>query len=163
MKIKCPDCGSVINFERLQEKGDFYAILEIYRALSPGDAELIIEYVDCFRASAHAEMPSKKYLRILKETTDLLKSKRFKYGQYTYSVDREIALEAMRKTVDTEKRGFHNHNYWKVIMIGLLRKRGAVEEKTTEDRRRETAEERQPAEPQRVAMPEWVKEKIYDR
>ena len=163
MKIKCPDCGSTIDIDRLRGEQAFREIIEIYKALPPGDAGLIGEYVECFRTSAHAEMSMKKHLRILKDVVEIVASGRITYARYTYNIDREVALEAMQKTVDTEKRNFHNHNYWKVIMIGLLRKRGAVEEKTTEDRRRETAEERQPAEPQRVAMPEWVKEKIYDR
>jgi hypothetical protein len=160
MKIKCPDCGSVISIERLRDERDFWQILGIYKSLSPVEAELVIEYVDCFRASAHAEMPTKKYLRILRETTDLLTGGQFRYGKYTYRVDREIALEAMQKTVDTEKRSFRNHNYWKVIMIGMLKKRGAIAERETEDRRREAAEERPPSEPERAGMPGWVKEKM---
>lgn len=160
MRIKCPDCGSIICFERAQGERDFWQILGIYKSLSAAEAELVIEYVDCFRASAHAEMPIKKHLRILRETADLLKSEQFKYGKYTYRVDREIALEAMQKTVDTEKRGWRNHNYWKVIMIGMLKKRGTIEEQETEDRRREAAEERPPSEPERMWMPDWVKEKV---
>ena len=161
MKLKCPDCGSRIDIERLQGERIFREIIGIYKGLLPSEAYLIEEYIDCFRASRHAEMPEKKYLRILKEVDSLLRSGTFIYDKNTHHVDRELALEAMQKTVDTEKRAFKNHNYWKVIMIGMLKKRGAFEEQQTEDRRRQTAEKREPSEPERVGMPDWVKKKIY--
>lgn len=160
MKLKCPDCGSAIDIERLQEEGVFREIIGIYKGLPPAESYLIEEYIECFRASRHAEMPEKKYLRILKEVDSLLRAGAFIYDKNTYHVDRDLALEAMQKTVDTEKRAFKNHNYWKVIMIGMLKKRGAIEEQQTADSRRQTAEKRGPSEPQRVRMPDWVKEKV---
>lgn len=160
MKLRCPDCGSKIDIERLQREGIFREIIGIYKQLPPAEAYLIEEYVECFRASRHAEMPEKKYLRIIKEVVDLIRAGFFIYDKKTYHIDNGLALEAMQKTVDTEKRGFKNHNYWKVIMIGMIRKRGAIEEQQTEERRRETADQREEAEPKRVGIPNWVKEKV---
>ena len=167
MRIKCPDCGSTIDIDRLRDERAFRELIEIYKKLSPVSASLVGEYVDCFRASAHADMPAKKHLRILKEVVKILDDTLFYYDKRSYEPDTMLALEAMQKTVDTEKRAFRNHNYWKAIMIGMLKKRGAVEEQAAEDRKALDAERRSAGGrgrdelPERgVPMPGWVKKKL---
>jgi hypothetical protein len=163
MKIKCPDCGSTIDIDRLREARDFREIIEIYKRLSAIEASLVGEYVDCFRISSHADMSPRKHLRILRETAILLEEGRFAYARRSYACDRSIVLEAIQKTVDTEKRAFTNHNYLKAIIIGLLKKRSALEEREEEERRKDSERRRSgPDEiPERgMAMPGWVKEKL---
>jgi hypothetical protein len=171
MKIKCPDCGSTIDIDRLREERAFREIVALYKRLPPPEASLVGEYLDCFRASAHADMSPKKHLRILKEVVRLIDDGVFHYARRTYHLDRGIALEAMERTVNTEKRAFSNHNYWKAIMIGLLKKRDAVSERAAEDKKLLDAERRsaqidgdpsgRPDLPARgVSMPEWVKERL---
>ena len=164
MTIKCPDCGSVIDIDRLKEAKVFREIVEIYKSLIPLEAGLIDEYVGCFRASAHAQMPSKKYLRILRDVVNLIKTGKFTYDRAAYIADRGLALEALQKTVNTEKRAFRNHNYWKVIMVGMLKKHEAVIEKKTEEargeRREATGKKRDEIPERGVPMPEELKKKL---
>lgn len=166
MKIKCPDCGSVIDIDRLRSERAFWEIIEVYKDFSPTEAGLIGEYVDCFRASAHADISPKKHLRILKEILALIKTGKFSYNRRTYGTDRAIIFEAIQKTIDTEKRAFTNHNYLKAIMIGLLKKRNALDEKETEETRRDESEARSHRMrrdnlPERgVPMPDWVKKEV---
>lgn len=166
MKLKCPDCGSTIDIDRLRDERAFVEMIGIYRRLPPSEASLVGEYVDCFRVSAHAEMTAKKHLRILKEVVGLIDDGVFHYAKRTYHPDRAIALEAMQKTINTEKRAFSNHNYWKAIMIGLLKRRGALDETAAEKKkildgeRRASDESREKLPTRGVSMPGWVKRKI---
>lgn len=166
MKLKCPDCGSTIDVSRLREAETFRAIIEVYKRLDRVESALVGEYVDCFRASSHAEISPRKYLRILRETIEVLTALQFSFSKRTVRVDRRIALEALQKTVDTEKRAFRNHNYWFAIMAGMAKKRAALEERETDKRRVDEAERRRSehdrdALPERgVSMPQHIKELI---
>lgn len=133
MKLRCPACGSEINFEEAARGGEFEALGRAQAAFG-ADFELISEYLEGFKARRDGRLALKKRLRLLREMWEMWHTCRFQLGGEEYQIGREEFREALAQVANRELSGLKNHNYLKQVLKVAARKTSVRQEKERLDR-----------------------------
>ncbi|HLP30046.1 MAG TPA: hypothetical protein VK150_01715 [Geothrix sp.] len=133
MKLTCPSCGAVIDFDQAARGTEGEALAKA-AALFGADWELASEYVDAFRQRRDAALALKKRLRLLREVWEIWRSGQFDYDGQVYQVGKDEIRAALAQVANRELQGLKNHNYLKQILKASAREFGKQQEEARRER-----------------------------